>query len=1823
MHLSSYLLMGALLVACQRNPEPEAEPLPEVQAQDGIISAHTDGTISRKSDIRVRFVEDLPVDTSAPVDPTLLSITPRLDGTLRWESARELVFTPSGDLPAGKTLSVSVALAKLRPEWASEAFSFNLRVIEQRIRIERDGLEADSTDGRKQRFTGQIITSDVADSAKLEAALSARHGKDTLKVAWQHSGLEHTFTVTGIQRTEGGSELELTLDGEKLGIAQSLQDSIAVPALDRFALVTARPISLGERHIELRFSDPIDADQDLRGLIRLSGHGDLRFTVDNSTVQVYSPTGFMLSETLTISGLKSAAGRPLAEDITQILSFAPIKPAVRFLGRGTIFPTTEDLTVPIEVTNLRSVRVEAMRVHEDNVPQLLQVGELDSDREMSRVGRVIWRKTVEIEQSADRINRPVSLGLDVSELIADNRSGLYRLKLTFDREDILYDCPALSDLEIRQRSDELEQDWEGYSNESSSWDYWGSDGWENREDPCHAGFYQQFYDHDITASRSVLISDIGLMARQGSDGQIVAVVTDLRTAQPLPGAAVELLDFQQQPMDTGTTNASGILTLTTDRKPFVLHATAGDQSAWLKLDRGGSLAMGHFDIAGAPVTEGLKGALYGERGVWRPGDDIHLTFVLFDRESRLPEDHPVLFELRDPHGQLIEKRTLTDGLNGFYALSTRTDADALTGNYTARVSVGGATFDKVLRVETIMPNRLKIEMDPAQEILSGAQPRLTAALHAEWLHGATARNLDTAVELTLVPRRTTFAKYDGFTFDDPTASFESEAAEIFKGTLDDSGQVAVDVPIEIPSGAPGMLTAKMRTRVFEPGGAASMDEFSIPVSPHERYIGIKTPKGDAARGMLLTDVAHTVEIAAVDASGQPVADGQVELALYKISWRWWWESGSEDLAEYAGTQSHESVASGTATINNGRATWDFQVDYPQWGRYLLLAKDPGGHTTGKVLYIDWPGWAGRGQKENPGGASVLSLSTDRQEAEVGEKVTLNIPTSGAGRVLVTLESGTRVIKADWVVPEGDTTTYTFTATPEMAPGIYANVTLLQPHASTENDLPIRLYGVQPIAVVDPTTKLSPEIQTAAVFEPQSTATVTVRESGGRPMTYTLAIVDEGLLGLTRFETPDLWSGFYAREALGVRSWDLFDLVAGAYGGALEGMLAIGGDGVAEEVTPPKANRFPPMVRFEGPFELEDGGVATHHIDIPQYIGEVRVMVVAGDDGAFGRAERSVKVKRPLMVLAGLPRVLGPQEELDLPISVFALEDSIKNVTVEVEVEGPLELVGEDRRKLTFTQSGDQTVDFGLRVAGELGVGRVHVTATSGSQVAEQTIEIDVRHPGVEAVAVLGGEVAPGQDWGAMLSPVGLVSTNTAMLELSRVPPMDLDRQLDGLIHYPHGCVEQTTSGAFPQLYLTGLLDLPAARQAEVRSNINTAIDRLRRFQTRSGGFAYWPGMPEADDWGSSYAGHFLVEAERAGYLLPSGLKADWVAYQKDRASRWVRQDQHSDLEQAYRLYTLALAGEPAMGAMNRLKSLPLSSEVTWRLAAAYQLAGQGEVARSLTRGLSQEVRPYSELTGTYGSDLRDLAMILESSVLIGLDSGALARRVSAGLTANAHSTQTTAYALLALARFAGADRGSPAAYAYSVGDAQASGTLSRPITQIPLSQTSGRLSVSNGGSTPLFVRVIQRGLPEVGKDEASASGLELTVTYRDSNSKPVDPLTLPQGTDFEAVITVKNPTASRLDELALTQIVPSGWEIHSESSGTGEDYDYREVRDDRVHTYFDLAGNASVTFTVNLHASYQGEYYLPPVHVEAMYDPTIHARELGQWIKVVEDVPEG
>jgi uncharacterized protein YfaS (alpha-2-macroglobulin family) len=1163
----------AFLFAGMEKKDVSAQSLSEIN----VISAHTSGKISCEGTIRVRFIENIvPEDNlNLPLEESPITFTPKIRSTARWVNSQTLEFQPKDRLPAGRNYVASVDLSNIvETDAESETFSFEFSTMKQSFEITLDGLSpVHRKDPELQQLKGKVVTADSENSKKLEKIMAASQGKRKLKIKWSPGTdrREHTFVISGIRRKKNSTMVVLQWDGRPIGVVKKGQRIILVPSMNFFEVAFARAVQGKEQYIEVRFSDPLEKHQDLLGLITVDKRRHLSFAIEGNSVRVYSSKRWSGSATLHVNpGIRNTSGQRITTPVKKKVYFEEVKPEVRFTGKGIIVPTTQGLTIPIESINLRAVSVEAMRIYEKNIPQFLQVNDLNGDSELKRVGRTIWKKTIQLGWSADNKNRWVRSGLDVSPLIEGNPGGIYKIILTFKRQHIVYPCAASTqtpeeeeDEAVLENFEEETQssNWDSYEqNEENNWNEW----YRNRKNPCHAAYYEPYTDHDIEISRNIFISDIGLIAKKGSNANVFVAATDIQTAKPLKGVALTLVDYQQQSLSQAKTAKDGTAILRAVRKPFLLIARHADQTGYLKLDDGSALSVSHFDVSGQTVKKGLKGFIYGERGVWRPGDPIYLTFILGDDDSDLPGNHPVRFELLNPRGQRTRTLIRKTSLNGFYSFHTRTDPDAPTGNWTARITVGGIAFEKILKIETVMPNRLKIGLDFGAEMKSLSGGKINGQLSSTWLHGAIAKNLKSDVELTFKTRKTVFPKYEAYAFDDPVRQYAPETLTIFQGTLDNNGRAAIKADIRAQNVSPGMLTANFRTRVFEPGGAFSADHYSIPYHPYERYVGIRVPKGDKARGMLLTDTDHTVGIVVLGAGGNPLSSGKVEVKLHKIKWRWWWEKGEESIADYIGSSSYRAIKTDTVQIHNGRGQWKFKIEYPAWGRYLIRVRDKDGkHIAGKIVYIDWPGWAGRAQKDSPGGASVLNFSADKQAYTVGENIVLTIPTGKKGRGLLSIESGSKILQTAWIEGGAEPTRYEFAATSEMAPNIYVHVTFLQPHLQAGNDLPIRMYGIIPIKITDPTTRLKPVVKTPAVFRPQESARITVSEANGKPMTYTVAIVDEGLLDLTRFATPDPWNYFYKRESLGVKTWDLFDQVAGAYGGVLEQLLAIGGDEAAE------------------------------------------------------------------------------------------------------------------------------------------------------------------------------------------------------------------------------------------------------------------------------------------------------------------------------------------------------------------------------------------------------------------------------------------------------------------------------------------------------------------------------------------------------------------------------------------------------------------------------------------------------------------------------------
>ena len=1823
------------------------------------ISAHSGAEpLSRDAKLRIEFVHDVILSTQVGQNVNgVLTTTPPIVGQLAFQSPRLLVLTPAQPLPFGQDYRVRLDTQSLLGfPAAAGVFEFIAQVMLQDFKVKLTGFRPDPATATALLLTGELETADRAETAALETVLSAEFQGQTRQPSWQHAadGKSHTFVFSGLQRAAQAQPIRLRWQGQAIGVKRAGELQETVPALGAFVLQQATVMQAEQQTLSLSFSEPLHPQQNLAGLIRLGSLQDQDFTsrIESNRLLLYPRQPLSGAVTLVLdAGIQNQQGIPLGQVQTRELVFNQQKPEVRFTGNGVILPDNPVLSIPFEVKNARRVQVMALRVYADNIGQFLQTNNLSGDAEMQRVGRYLWRKTIDLpDGKADQWTR---YALDASELLRRYPGSLFRLRLSLQRQDAEYNCPpaeAAAPLAAGETRPESplpnEEDW--YTEESSGWEgianyyqiqeEWD---WDKRDDPCANTYYQ--YNEAARAERNFLASNIGLLAKRGDTGSVLVYSTDLRTAGVLPGVSVELRNYQNQVLTSAVTDAQGRALLLTNATPFYLLARKDSQRGYLKLNAGNALAISHFDVSGETAPQGIKGYLYGERGVWRPGDDIHLTLVVEDKTGQLPPQHPVSLRLFNPQDQLTQTLTNNTPVNGFYTFTLHTDANAETGNWTAKALLGNQVFTKTLKIETVMPNRLKLGLELGSDALYQASLPQTGKLAARWLHGASAAGLKAEVALSLSPTATQFGRYADFIFDDPARSFASEAVTVFEGPLDAQGEAEVTVEALAEVQAAGMLNANFTLRVFEESGAFSSSQFSLPYHPYANYVGIKLPKGDQTRNMLLTDTPHTVQIASLDAYGEPSTLEAVQVTLYKLEWKWWWDKSGDELAEYASAESHNALQQDTVATRNGQGSWTFQIKYPEWGRYLIRACDSvGGHCTGKTLYVDWPGWAGRAQGERSAdSASTLALVADKPRYQVGETAVIQLPAAGLGRALVSLETGHQVLSEHWLnLAAQGTTRLEIPLLASMAPNVYVHVTVLQPHQGKQNDLPIRLYGVVPLLVEDPATHLQPQVLSDAEWRPQTEAQLTVSEAQGRAMTYTLAVVDEGLLDLTRFKTPDLHRQFYKKEALGVSTWDLFDEVVGAYGGALERLLALGGDGEAV-VDPSKAKekRFPPVVKFFGPFALAAGEQRQHQFTLPPYLGAVRVMVVAGSGGAYGWAEKSVWVRDALNLLATVPRVLGPNEEVTVPVTVFATQPEIQTVTVQAAADAHFEILGAAAQTLTFQGAGEQMAFFRLKVRPQLGQGQLRFSASSGTYRSDTEIHLEIRSSNPRLSTRLAQAIAPGASWQPTLSPQGLPGTQQLTLEVSAALPLNLEQRLAYLISYPHGCLEQVTSALFPQLALPRLLALNPTQSAEIERNIKAGIARLQTFQTAEGSFSYWSGSNEMNAWVGSYAGHFLLLAQQAGYQVPAALRDNWLKAQRARALEWTATTTPADhpeaddaLSQSYRLYTLALAGVPELGAMNRLRQQAnLAPLARWQLAATYALIGLPEAAQALVAGLAPQYPDEAHPEASFSSPMRDQALILQG--LLALDQKLAAKTLADELArqlsqATWQSTHSVAFALRALAAFIDYDGQTlPHAFQWQQDQsAPVSASLHQPLYRQALSapvELPSHLTLHNQGSKTLYAAVVSSAIPAVGEETSSAEGLALQVTYQSLDGQPLAVEALKQSLSFKALVEVRNTSGRDLSQLALTHLLPAGWEIYQQApvnpaAGASGDFAHQEVRDDRIYTYFSLKAGETRRYPVHLNAAYLGRYYLPGISVEAMYDAKVQARIAGRWVSVIQ-----
>ena len=1816
MRIQSCLFVAMLLflplnTGCNRDKDgvKTSEPAPVTAELARTITHATSGIILTTDPIRVRFAEqhvrldrvNQPIVTPEPI----FRFTPWINGQSTWsDDGQTLTYTPDEPLPRDTAFLGVVDLDMLfhatpdKPELGS--FEFSFKTGSQEI-SQVSGEFGPHPTGAPDRavFTGTIVLTEPAELNQVKSATRITLDGRTVTPVWSIREDQRMFSyvLEDLVRDNRTHDVEVIVDGEPLGAADGAGHRRQLHPARQLLVSSIYPETEGSsRLIHVELSDTLDPAQDLNGFLRIEPA--ISFSLRKSGRRITLVGDFSAGASYRVflsKGIRSIWGNALEAPEEKQIQFSHLKPAIRFLSDGMVLSSGNRQQLRFESVNVKSVNVEIQRIYEANLGQYLQwanlgntAGRNDSFTEADRVAVKVAETSLDLEMV---VNRKQVYDLDLSGLMPHKEAGLFLVKMWFDKDNMVYN-----------------------SSEPQGSYY---------DDPRRNGY---LWRHG-SVYKAVLVSDLGVSATlAGHDAAVT--VTRISNAEPVAGATVNLKNYQNHVMQSRETDADGLARFTEAPDEIYFVEAVKDRQVSVVIPKKMSWNTGSFDVGGANINQpGIRAYIYPDRGVHRPGDTIHLSVILRNPDHSFPDHHPVTLKLTNPRRQEVLEQSAVAEKDGFVTFSFATEEDAPTGTWQATVTAGDSTFVHALPVETVVPYRLKLELGSSQDQIGPDDTEWVCDLHADYLFGNPAPGLTARAEVRLTRTRPPVSTFKEYTFDNETIRFKEQVESVYNGKLDENGDATIKWKIPSLKNAPTTLSARLTATVLEKGGRPNRTDTTVPVHPFRRYVGLERP--DFKWGYAGVGEEMVTRIIVVGTDGKPVSGQQLNWTLYHNERSWWWEyrSWSDYKRKYRDDLRTTEIATGS--LRSEGVPVPLKLTPEKRGSYLLEVQNGDGHTA--AFFFNAYSW---GEATAPDNAATIAMEMDRQSYNPGDTAELTFPTPETGSILVHVVKGHSILSAFRVNPSGsERTAVRIPVTAEMIPNCYVTISVLQPHDVTANDRPLRMFGVLNVPVSDSKTQLPVKLRMPDELESGKPFTMTIQAGSDGNARFTVAVVDEGLLALTRFQTPDPWEFFFAKQRLMASLADLYSQVIRAVKGDPYRVFTIGGDAAmmarAAGEKPKedgKRKRFKPVALFKGPVSTDENGTAVVSFTMPEYIGAVRAMVVAADGNRYGHAEKSVPVKQDLMLMPTLPRVLHPGDQLKIPVTVFSMKDGIGTIKLSVKTEGPVDVGDNWQNTITLEKAGERDILIPITVKQALGQVKIQLQATAESVETTHSTDLTIVPVSPELTEWKSQPVKPGERINVKIPGHGIPGSNRVQLQVSKRAGLNLQHRLDRLIRYPYGCVEQTTSAAMPQLYLKHLSRLTQEQESRIDQFINAAIDKLRRFQTADGGFSYWAGGATANTWCSSYVGRFLLEAHRAGYHVPAGMQRRWLQYEQQAAARGVG----TIKERCFRVYLLARAGQPATGAMNLLKENSLGAmTATDRhlLAAAYYLGGSRDIAAELKRGGSFEIAAYRESGGTYGSAFRDRSILLELTTEQEDWEHAteLFARIAQRLSSKEWlSTQETGYALSALGNYIA--RTDP-------GNEKITGSIQLPDgTRVPFDTPNLMIHVDvpeGSGETAEInlspdcpIETVQvttqwTGIPrQADAVSETHAGIRTSVRWLDEDGHEIDPSRMPQGTTFYAHYRVRLDSAvGSLDEVVLEQMVPTGWEIDNlRLDGGGlpawtpvtstSRVEYTDIRDDRVSWFFDLYSgrHQEISLLLKLRAVTRGRSQLPPTVCTAMYD---------------------
>ncbi len=1382
----------------------------------------------------------------------------------------------------------------------------------------------------------------------------------------------------------------------------------------------------------------------------------------------------------------------------------------------------------------------------------------------------------------------------------------------------------------------------------------------------------------------ILLTDLHLIAkRSGGENRptVRAWALDMDSLAPVRGAEIRLIRKSGYALSTCKTGRDGGCDLQASAEeldptsPFALLAIADDDLTYLKFSEL-EAEVQETRIAGEPYgdeTRKYRASLYSDRGVYRPGETAHLAAIVRQHDHLAPPaDMPVVAKLTDPRGKVLKRTTLTTNAAGFVELDVDFAAFATTGRYEAQLEVADHPIGQYrFQVEEFVPERMKVEVETADpEYLLGESMAVTVA--SRYLFGGVPAKHKVEVSCEIAPSNFLPESNSNFHYGvwrPENSPVRPLALGSITAELDDVGAGTFSCPGAGRAGGfsgPAELVA--RAAVFESGsGRTTVNQATAPVHPESFYIGLMSGTTKVGAGNELV-----VEGVTVDWQGALSRETEaVELEFIRLETEYGWTydetRGHETYRRYLRPVT-ESSTSVSVIDGKFRATWKPGRDAVGF----LVRAQAGAARTDLELegHGDWYYWAPDETEVDltprPGRPAWLSLETP-PVVQAGTPFPVHFKVPYGGRVLLTAETD-KLLRSEWMdVDAGDAVWQV--ELEEFTPNVYVTAFLVKdPHLdSPQAFLPDRAFGVQSVTV-EPRDFTRP-LQLDVPSEVRSNTRLTVAldlGAGDGPTYATVAAVDEGILSLTRFQSPDPFSDIFARRALGVETFETigWTLLVPPSGPS----ATTGGDGAGSlgRVQPVK-----PVALWSGLVEVPASGKLEVDFEVPQYRGELRIMAVAADGRSMARADAQVTVRDPLVVQATLPRFLTRDDDIRVPVFVTNVSGTRREIDVSLSAaaldiggldagtldsnSSPVEIVGPTRRTLTLDHGASDTVVFRTRALRSSGAARLEVVARSGQDTSIEHSDVPLLPAGPKSRRVQRIELEEGRLDLTPLLDGWVPLSERSTIWVTNNPYGDTFSHLEHLLRYPYGCLEQTTSSTRPLLYLANFVnsvDPALLADKNIEDMVQHGLRRLLSMQTPDGGFAYWPGASEPAYWGTAYATHLLLDAQKLGYEVTQERlddALDWMDRQITNTFEAGRQRNswYSSNSEPYMHLVLARAGRARQARAEKLiQEMPKSPrreqrEHLYMLQAALYEAGDQRYENQLRRPDLSTLSDHRDNGWSFYSDRRRRGFMLSTFAdLFGSDAAgdSLAQLVAEGLRGHHsrwYTTQELVWGITGLGKYleAGAEDFDPPQLL-----AQGKRLTPQPSQRKTADRTWSlvraseyrelELDIPSIGDGKLYLILASEGVRTVPDWRTGGEGLLLSRRYLDAAGQPLD-LNLGQtlGDLVHVELTLRNNSAERISNIALVDRIPAGWEIENPRLGRGSaiswldadqlwQVDHLDLRDDRIELFGHLKKGEVRKVVYAARAVTAGRFTIPSVEAEAMYDPRIWAREGMQKVEI-------